>query len=965
MKVSICPVMSNYYPNECSVCNARSPLKRCSRCNMISYCGREHQLGHWPVHKHICKAISTILAKKKINYIFENDSGLDAVKWRRVKSEIVREISMIIERPLSQFERQMFLYPRTCFVCHDTRQDRLKNCPRCPNASFCDKHPDSSIHNEDCPLIQDTHQLDLDMEKIILSLNLELLNRSIIQNTPIIKPKLKMMPRSIEEYFEYVKDGMKLSDVMKIYVAEFVGLPLTTCDVLQKLKLFSPSKLVVHLYGASELLNEVYRWEIILHLIPTLSQLSIIIFESKEVLKLQWKLCDKCHATKKKLVIKTISIPYMEFVKSKDFEEPELVLLSNTNPPSEKEYHQRTWKLNLMSLGMLKCPLAFLSDTEEMAKLIRESINDSFNEVLISYDGQNHFASPRFLRNWKNERICRENDRMLIFKVVHTCEPGNCNRCGVSCRTVNSKNSNCARCEADLLSKDVVLFPKQNVNRSRSFFSVNCCQVCHSILDLHANHKYVPCKKCKMIIYCDKDHQREHWPHHKELCKVICNMLDESGSSNLFEKAEKSDNQNWLQAKINLLLEAQTKLGRTLVDYEKEMFLFPKACFICHKSDAISLKTCKCALSFCNDHWDVLEHKKHCARLYTTLQCNIQFLDVRRSPAPIAAAEIMLASTRKETFKTISVINEGENFPKSMNAFTETCIKLGNKKVSEENHPEKIPLRELLYAEIFSRPLTLFNVLKKCNCSFKSMVIHVIGATDDEKSEGGYWEILLHFIPLLKNLQVIFVGPEVSELQLLEIDICEVCSKRGKKLEVGGFTGRYNEFFNNESFTVPNFVIGFNLHIHESDYGIMEDTWKDTILTLTKISVPFVMTAKTYLKALMDCKKLEASFGLPVDSNCLKLNEYRAVISSRDYETEIYEVTNQFVAMFFTLFPQSSPAGSEHLKSEDEASTENLDLELIPKIENFGRKAKIEENSEPKSSNENSEPKVEDSVESS
>ncbi|XP_066280658.1 egl nine homolog 1-like [Branchiostoma lanceolatum] len=40
----------------CAVCGAKSNLKRCSRCQGVMYCGREHQSQHWKQHKKICRA---------------------------------------------------------------------------------------------------------------------------------------------------------------------------------------------------------------------------------------------------------------------------------------------------------------------------------------------------------------------------------------------------------------------------------------------------------------------------------------------------------------------------------------------------------------------------------------------------------------------------------------------------------------------------------------------------------------------------------------------------------------------------------------------------------------------------------------------------------------------------------------------------------------------------------------------
>lgn len=61
-----------FYPNECFVCQSIDQVKRCSRCNMVSYCSSDHQKEHWPRHKEICNAIASIINEKGVSHIYEN-----------------------------------------------------------------------------------------------------------------------------------------------------------------------------------------------------------------------------------------------------------------------------------------------------------------------------------------------------------------------------------------------------------------------------------------------------------------------------------------------------------------------------------------------------------------------------------------------------------------------------------------------------------------------------------------------------------------------------------------------------------------------------------------------------------------------------------------------------------------------------------------------------------------------------
>ena len=40
--------------NECAVCQIKAD-KKCTGCNEVAYCGKEHQKTHWTIHKKNCK----------------------------------------------------------------------------------------------------------------------------------------------------------------------------------------------------------------------------------------------------------------------------------------------------------------------------------------------------------------------------------------------------------------------------------------------------------------------------------------------------------------------------------------------------------------------------------------------------------------------------------------------------------------------------------------------------------------------------------------------------------------------------------------------------------------------------------------------------------------------------------------------------------------------------------------------
>ncbi|XP_033216666.1 UPF0518 protein CPIJ015043 isoform X2 [Belonocnema kinseyi] len=163
-KMQLVPfVMSNFYPNECFTCcrtRIQGPLKRCSRCQMITYCGEDHQKSHCPLHKELCNVIHKIMKKRGWSHLYEELKDQNSKSWIQERQRMSLQVQSGFHRPLLPCEQKMFLFPRSCFVCHESRQNILTDCPHCPGATFCREHKSSPLHESYCPLIAKCHDLD-------------------------------------------------------------------------------------------------------------------------------------------------------------------------------------------------------------------------------------------------------------------------------------------------------------------------------------------------------------------------------------------------------------------------------------------------------------------------------------------------------------------------------------------------------------------------------------------------------------------------------------------------------------------------------------------------------------------------------------------------------------------------------------------------------------------------------------
>lgn len=268
--------MSLFSPNECFVCKTTENLQRCRLCKIISYCGFFHERQHSSEHGQICKLISTIIKERGVSHIFEGLRHSDSETWQNFVFRTLQYIESKLNREILQEEMHMFLYPRVCFVCYDTREEYLKNCPRCPFASFCKDHPSSSIHDENCALQYECYKVELKMmqdsaEFVINSI------KFITEGTQFLNSKA---PDSMQEYLDnYVKPEFQVQEDIKIRTADYFTQPLTIFETLKKINHSLDSRAVIHMSAMASPMEIEYTWETLLHFLPDLKDLRIVLYK--------------------------------------------------------------------------------------------------------------------------------------------------------------------------------------------------------------------------------------------------------------------------------------------------------------------------------------------------------------------------------------------------------------------------------------------------------------------------------------------------------------------------------------------------------------------------------------------------------------------------------------------------------------------------------------------------------------
>ncbi|XP_043479683.1 uncharacterized protein LOC122509580 [Leptopilina heterotoma] len=832
---------TSFYPNECIVCKKTEKLKRCSRCQMISYCGEVHQKSHWNEHKNICKIISNIAKEKEITHLYEDLRDCTLMTWSDSRKAMIAEVSSKLGRELRKAEVEMLQYPRSCYVCYDTKQENLTNCTKCPLVSFCQKHLDTTLHDKTCADIMTCHALDNE--------NFSFEDAMIAKFKSLSKPSVEKLPTCTMEYLEEILGG-KLNYTQKLYASLHVYHPLTIFGVLQKLNLVTLSKMTIYINIHDNWLNMRQFIENLFHLLPKLKELNVQTNCVKQMLiPGQLNVCSTCNKNRKKL-----SFAYYDdtlFNGSID-----LAFFADMTPPDNSGWEYSTFGTLRHICTRYACPVVLTSNTEIEMKRVRTYFKSVLHNQTILHDGFNDFSSLHLARHWEDWRISQKSHYMIVAK---------------STNMYNSLEDIINSPETGSLKSKTQPDQRKIVER----FYPGICQVCKC-----ANAKEA-CTRCKMVFYCGQSHLKQDQSEHKDICKVILGLLNEKGTPHLFDNMDVSDEKSWLEAKVNFLKIARSKLNRDLMNYEKQIFLFPRTCFVCHESNLSVLKTCKCGVSLCKIHRDDTDHKLLCDYFNFNLKW-------ARSKEKRQDQIVVTAFANKRDYKVMP----------TMDQYIDRYFEFKNYRLKPLlQNPRKVVISDFL-----TRSLTFIYIAEKLETPIpNTLYIHVVGALNEEFESVCYWHTVIKWFDNVTTLYIDFIGVELTEND--DFNPKSTFHFHDKRLKNSQFTfstyhGRYEDFFRNVEFRRPDVIIGYNLNLHESDLGLSACTWRETLSIISKMNVPFFLTAVTEVRARKDHEMIGKILGRKINYEFFGKNPYASFMPERDYETERLCYSNNYVVAY-------------------------------------------------------------------
>ncbi|XP_043476072.1 uncharacterized protein LOC122507435 [Leptopilina heterotoma] len=368
--------MERFLPNECYVCKSRDKLKICE-CNMISYCSEDHRLQHLPVHGSFCKVIKELLKEKKVPHIHEELQILCEDAWVTKRLQILNEIKQKLGRSMSPLEHLMFNRPRICLVCRQTRQEDLNNCPHCPVASFCKKHPRNELHSMNCKVINQYLKILNTAEE--LNIDLEFLSSTF----PCITVKGNGILGKLTRTFHVIdmEESCLKSRLLKMDLINFKDAASKINSALQKVHETIPGELTIHIDALSyeHAITKENYWEFLLHLNPQIKKLKIVITQTENRNNSK-SLCKKCHSKGKELIVEYLSKSYDDYMLDENYRKPDILFYMKIVDECNSEKRNKWSELN--------CPVILRFDTNSIFCQTLQFLSLSTAKFEFIYEGQ-------------------------------------------------------------------------------------------------------------------------------------------------------------------------------------------------------------------------------------------------------------------------------------------------------------------------------------------------------------------------------------------------------------------------------------------------------------------------------------------------------------------------------------------------------------------------------------------------
>lgn len=375
------------------------------------------------------------------------------------------------------------------------------------------------------------------------------------------------------------------------------------------------------------------------------------------------------------------------------------------------------------------------------------------------------------------------------------------------------------------------------IYKPRQYFAVSICNHCKSDL---RNTKLTQCSKCKMTFYCSPDHMKLD-QNHRQLCYALKQVADSYGG-HIFYKCGDFSPEQFRSYRIIAIRKTESIINRQLTACEQEVLLFPRICcnIKCREYRFNKLVDCPgCGqVAFCKTAPDHLQKYHHLwCRSYQLFKEMIIFQEKFGKIDPSLPTKVL------------------KDLPMACSNMRQICSKLAVDLKDE--------CKYAALSQIATGPLTAWYTLKVFDkLRMDKITVHLIGAEIEFEVDLLHkWELFfLHITPTVKELNVVFVGPElnprnISFDQLKKTKPCRSCRKNKRTVNYHFENALYHNYCRQEVFLKPELICFFNPGLYRPTGFQMEDTWPETIEAAVEKKCPVVITSYTQHEAPMDLSR--------------------------------------------------------------------------------------------------------------
>lgn len=286
-----------------------------------------------------------------------------------------------------------------------------------------------------------------------------------------------------------------------------------------------------------------------------------------------------------------------------------------------------------------------------------------------------------------------------------------------------------------------------------------------------------------------------------------------------------------------------------------------QCCVICNKTDydqdlahPIEWRCCsRCNYGWtCSDHHEEYMTSKHTNEICTNY-IQLSKIEFFRYNHTINNGDTFLFMPEQ------ALTTPMRSFPKSWDDYFKTRC---SREYSMRRHlpDEYFPASTFLLSQITT---ILYGMYLQDKDYFTSrdreeLTIHILGPSHNFEYEGGaptcIWEEIMHCLPAVKTLKVIFVGPEGKlNNPLCPIEACPDCVSKGRVRMQGFYDTTYHDYHASNDFIKPDFVAAFNTGMYDE----YTESWKESLRVLLSLDVPCIFTSYNELEGGADLKVLQ------------------------------------------------------------------------------------------------------------